>query len=308
MFNRELKERFISECVKCDSTKQRWRYLFKKTQVFEEKWCADLCTRNTNDLQFMVDQLSSVSANGRHQTIVTLKRYVHWCINNGVENACDGVDGVVDNGIVSDSVKMVANPAELQLALDSIFVSEDEDTVDNLFRAFYWLSFSGMLIDKAINVGNADINMDESEINYCGRTYTIYYEARKCIKKCMELPTFRVYRPRSEYTITRGNGKSIFRNQYGDVSKSDMINYISRKKKKSNSKYDLSYNSVWLSGLFYRTYYGKERRGIIVDFASELDDIAEIKNIEHTTVSAKNSLVKFYTSDYENWKKYFGLS
>ena len=86
---------------------------------------------------------------------------------------------------------------------------------------------------------------------------------------------------------------------------------ISRRKKKippdSDMKLELSFNRIWLSGVFYRMWED-EQAGLPVDFRSiaELDLAGKNYKLDQSrlTMNAKrNELARDYRDDYERWKQ-----
>ena len=57
MYNEALKSEFMQETTDNISVARSYSKLFSATEPYEEKWGADLCTRNADELQIMVNEM-----------------------------------------------------------------------------------------------------------------------------------------------------------------------------------------------------------------------------------------------------------
>ena len=144
MYNEALKSEFMQETTDNISVARSYSKLFSATEPYEEKWGADLCTRNADELQIMVNEMLGTRASSIRVRLIWLKTYVKWCIDNGVPGACDGMLQIRDAGVDRIREQMVSSPFHLQIYLDSVFDPESEQTTDNIYRCFFWLAYGGM--------------------------------------------------------------------------------------------------------------------------------------------------------------------
>ena len=113
MYNEKVKEQFISQ-VSNDSKRKLAIYIFDAFEPYEETWGADLCTRSSEDLRAVLSEIrKGVRSKSRARNINILKEYVSWCIDNNIENACDGMLHVKadDSAILLE--KMISGPYHL---------------------------------------------------------------------------------------------------------------------------------------------------------------------------------------------------
>ena len=103
MYNEEQKRDFLNQYSKSKSGLEAYARAFNAMQKYEEEWGADLCTRTKEELEPAVNSVLGVRSQGKGARMALYKAYVQWCLENGVEGACDGMM-YVD---ISDAKKMV---------------------------------------------------------------------------------------------------------------------------------------------------------------------------------------------------------
>lgn len=315
MYNRELKEKFIFGYTKSENTMRVCLSVFDMFEKYEIKWGADLCTMSAETLQPVVDDLVGLRSRSKWSRIIILKDYVKWCINNGVPNACDGMLKITSIGFKKIKQQTVANPLHLQKYLDSICEPESEKTIDNVYRCFYWLAYSGIAEEDILSIKCSDIDMVNMLVHCKGVEYPIYREALPSFKNCIELTQFVYKHPNYNKPIykNRIDGDILVRGFRSEPSVKVLRAELSRRSKikltDGETDLKLSYFRVWISGLFYRAYES-ERAGIKPDFSTTAAHFMEGKTYKldsgrNTPEAKKRQLAKDYLEDYERWKTAF---
>ena len=291
MYNEALKSEFMQETTDNISVARSYSKLFSATEPYEEKWGADLCTRNADELQIMVNEMLGTRASSIRVRLIWLKTYVKWCIDNGVPGACDGMLQIRDAGVDRIREQMVSSPFHLQIYLDSVFDPESEQTTDNIYRCFFWLAYGGM---------------EEEEI--------FEGESIRAFKNCAYLTEFNYKNPayvnKESVPRDRVPGDTLIRGIRNIPTPKSFKVTLSRKSKagieSGATTIKLSYQRAWLSGLFYRMSE-MERAGLPVDFTDAAIRFTASKEYKldsgRNLIGAKVRYIsKGYAEDYQRWK------
>ncbi len=314
MYNEELKKRFIREYTRSDTVAKRARQTFNSLESYEESWGADLCTRNAEELAPVIETVTGYRSYSRLAVIGLLRRYVGWCIANRVPGACQGMLEVMPSGLENVRTRMVTGPVHLQKTLNQIFEPEEDGTVDNLYRCFYWMGFAGMDEDEAVKVQSAEVDFQNQRILHEGESYPLYREAIPAFQMAACLPTI-VYRHPNYKDVVKDRtpGDLLLRGFKGDVRVLGLRRALSLKNavavEEGRTDMHMSYQRVEMSGLFYRTYEN-ERAGLPVDFSEQADRQVAKGKAEglYSTTRDRTVKMKFerqYMEDYRRWKLAF---
>lgn len=325
MFNKELKEGFVSSFSTSIGRRNAAVSMFNAIEPYEVKWNADICTRSEEDLRPVIEEIVGFRSNSKKLRLTILKEYIRWCLDNNVVDAKDDIFRIEDFGINKLKRQTVANPQHLQRYLDYVFEKESEETVDCIYRCFYWLAYGGMKEDDVLSVNMDDVDLDNMIVRYDGDEYPIYREAIPAFRNCVNLTQFRYKHP--NYSIDkviykdRASGRTLLRG-IGETKSIKAVRVeMSRRAKNPKNKIDsnnasvaelkLSFYRVWISGLFYRMYEA-ERAGMPPDFMAAAEQYMEGKTYKldsgRNTIQAKQrQLAKDYLEDYNRWKEAYSI-
>lgn len=323
MYNEELKKKFIRFYTTNPNTEKNCRGIFNAFEKYEEEWCGDLCTKTAEELQPVVDELIGMRSRSRWVRMVVLKEYVRWCIGTCVPGACDGMLKLNPTGLEKIRSMMVANPKHMQRYLNSICAPESEQTIDDIFRCYYWLAYGGAEEEEILGIECGDVDFENMVIRGRNIDIPLYREAIPAFKNCVNLKQF-VYK-HANYTsqhIDRVGGNILIRGiRTLPSSVNTMRAELSRKTRKktdeSSVNIRLSYYRAWISGLFYRMYES-EKAGAPVDFSNAANQFIQTRRSkgksEYKLDSGRNTLEakgrqiqRDYTEDYNRWKLAFFL-
>ena len=313
MYNEELKTRFIRSYTQSIKTARYATVVFNASEPYELEWGADLCTRTAEELQPVVDNIVGIRYKSQWAAISILKEYVKWCIMSSVPGARNGLDGIKIAGLDKVRKRMVSNPLHLQSYLDAVFDKESENTIDNIYRCFFWMAYSGIDEESALCIKKDDIDFSSMSIRYCGGMVPIYRDAIPAFKNAANLTSF-AYKHPSYSKITqrdRVQGDSIMRGVKASVNRATLRRVISdhteKAIKRGSTDLQLSFYRVWLSGLFYRMYE-HERIGVPVDFSEAAIRYMDGRTYQSKTpFSRQNIIAKDYMDDYQRWKLAFSV-
>ena len=307
MYNAEIKERFVKSCSSKISVRTAYKQFFDIAQKYEEQWGTDLYTRAPEEVSRFLSEASGLTSQSQVSAIRIIKAYIKWCLSQedifGVQE-----DLLTITSISSDKFKeqTVTSPIHLQRYLDTVFDPEDFETIDNVYRTYFWMAYAGINQDDAPKIKNGDVDFSEMVVRQNGRSYPIYREGIKAIRYCVELDYLKSLRTNTGKLIlfSRADSDLIMRGRSSVFTGKALRERISKKQKNAlnNGKTNLrlSYFRVWISGLFYRVYLD-EISGIEPDFLFLIKDIDSAKGTKNRLCDLKKH-AKYYYEDYLRWK------
>lgn len=302
MYNAEQKTRFVKSYTESVTMREDALKLFNALEPFERQWDADLCTRPEEDIRLVLADQMGVKNRSSHAKMTMLREYGKWCEENQVPGATDVLRNLKDVGVERMKQTTLRNPRHLQTWLDLICRPESEQTADNAVRVYCWLGYAGLSDEEAITVKASEVDFKKQVIRHKGREYPIYRESLAAMHNCVELTSFR---------RRRIPGDILIRGVRSDPTVLSLRVELTRKKRHlvgtSMEQMDISYNRIWLSGLFYRMYED-EQAGIPVDFLAAADAQLYDLPVRSTRTGVvlnkkRNELAKEYKIDYERWKQ-----
>ena len=110
MYNEGLKINFIRNYTQSINTANVATTVFTAFEPHEEAWGADLCTKSTEELQPVIDEIVGLRSKSQWMSLTILKEYVKWCITMNVPGACDGMLRITAVGLDKVRKQMVTSP------------------------------------------------------------------------------------------------------------------------------------------------------------------------------------------------------
>lgn len=319
MYNEELKTRFIRDYTQSINTANLATSIFNSFSLYEENWQADLCTRSAEELQPVIDNVLALRMKNQWSSMSVLKRYVRWCIANKIPGACDGMLNITMVGLDKVRKQMVSSPIHLQKCLDEVFDPEQDDTIDNTYRCYYWMAYAGIKEEDVMLVKASDICFSEQCIKFKGTSYPLYRESLPAFHNAVGLTEFMHRHPNYTKPVSRPrvDGDTIMRGMRVSAKLETIRSTMSRRmadaEKRGITATKLSYFRVWISGLFYRMYE-RERAGFPVDFSEAATEMMAGKTYRIEGVNKRikvshlqNRKEQDYMEDYQRWKLAFTI-
>ena len=317
MFNEQQKNEFISSYTSSGKTASFATQIFNWFEPCEEQNGADLSQLPVEVLQPVVNELTGVRTKSTELVLIILKEYVKWCGRNGYDVG-NGIFNVRINSIDKIQEQMVASPLHLRSRLDEFFDEPEKETVDIVYRVFLWLAFAGLSDKDAICIRDSDVDLNNLKISFNGHTYEIYKESKDDFERACKLTDFNFEHPHYVTRRNRAEGDIIMRGfRSPDVDLRTIRPIINKRfngEADEHQKGRISYNRIYLSGIFYREYE-RERAGLGVDFSTVI--AADIQRKEQTKkytvtktrtlTTIANAMEKEYLADYEKWKCAFAM-
>ncbi len=308
MYNEPLKNAFLEYRNKSKATEDNERTILNSVAKYEELWGADICTRNKDDAQMVIDGIARLRVETQAKQLRVLQEYVRWCINRCVPGACDGMLNVKRAGLDRMRTQMVSSPEDLQRCLDDVFPPESLEDVTNTYRCYYWLAFAGVDEKCAFELTRQNIDFEHRLIRIGMEEYPLYDQAVHAFRNAVTLTDFHTSDERVRSSRKpRSDGKCIMRGSRG-VPKVTTFRSMMAKHFKKDGVRDLSYKRVKLSGLFYETMMA-EKCGLEPDFKAVAAKTVILKpgeSFESKEVRARiNDTATDLMSNYRRWKTAF---
>lgn len=305
MYNEERKMKFLNETKKSPAFGMS---VFRATELIEQQYGVDLVMLPTEALQSVVNERLGIRTRSVGTAIMFLRSYFMWCKENGYEVG-DGIDGLEIKTAEKLRATMVSSPKHLEILLDKVFTSIQEETVDCIYRCFLWLAFSGLEDAEAIDVKTCEIDFEQMLIHHGNKDYELYKESIPAFKKACSLTEFVYINPKYSKKVIRNRfpGEYLMRGVRSEkISLMTMRTIIGTHFRDNGLK--ISYGRIYLSGVFYRMYE-LERAGMPVDFSGiAIERTNRIERQYSENYSRRKvvaSIEQDYIDDYASWKQAF---
>nr|WP_290461216.1 hypothetical protein [Acutalibacter muris] len=316
MYNEEMKSRFIREYTGSLNTANVATTIFNAMEEHEKSWNADLCTRSSEELQPVITEITGLRSRSKWMALTILKEYVKWCIAMQVPGACDGMLQIQTVGLDKVKHQMVSSPLHLQKFLDDVFDPESEETLDNIYRCYFWMAFGGIDEEDTILIQNEQVDFGQMVIYYKTTNIPIYREALPAFRNAVSLNSFLYKHPNYSKPVRRDRvpGDTLMRGIRATTKTFTMRTTLSKRNIKAIedglTDLQLSFYRVRMSGLFYRVYE-MERAGIPTSFSEAALRVMDGKTytlhgrekLEHR----QNKIERSYMEDYQRWKLAFSI-
>ena len=316
MYNEEQKRKFIAGYTKSIHTSNVACNMFEALAAYEETYEKDMCAFTVDELQPAINNVLGLRAVSKWMGIIIMREYVRWCIANKYPGACDSIMHVDLLGLDKVRAQMVSSPLHLQKYLNEVFDAEDEETIDNIYRCFFWMGYAGITEEDALQVETSDVNMASMTINHNGQERPIYREALPAFRNAIQLTQFSYKHPNYSKLVIRDRvaGTTLMRGIKASMQlltlRSTLSKRLTEAFKNGKTQQQLSFYRIWLSGLFYRMYE-MERAGIPADFSEtaiqEMSGKTYSLEGRATLRQKQNRKAKDYMDDYQRWKLAFSI-
>lgn len=316
MYNEEQKQKFISGYTKSLHTAEVASGIFEAISPYEETHEKDLCAMSVDELQPIVDNVLGLRISSKWMGITILREYSRWCMASNIPDAKDSIANVSLLGLEKIRTQMVSSPLHLQKYLSEVFDPEEDETIDNIYRCFFWFGYAGIPEEDTLQIKNGDIDFAGLTIRYGEDELPIFREAIPAFRNAVQLSAFQYKHPNYSKTVVRDrvHGDTVMRGIKANVQiltiRSTLSKRLTEAFKKGKTKQQLSFYRIWLSGLFYRMYE-LERAGIPADFSEvAMQNMAgKTYSLEGgaTLVQKQNRKAKDYMNDYQRWKLAFSI-
>jgi len=319
MFNADVKERFISTLTRETAYDRKVRSFFRSVSGIESSLGRDLSSFSTEEEISAVKAASrtKLRSGSRFEIAEAFGKYYAWCLENGVPGAVEHkpLPAEVYQDVNDDL--MIFSPGHLQSLLDRMFDPESEETVDNVYRCFYWMAYCGLDKNSIVRLKSEHINLRSFMASINGIDVQIYQQAVPCLRNCVELHQFLYKHPGYSKPIMRDRvpGDYILRGvrgAYDDPDKAFLAlkTTLSRYRAK-HPDIRVSYMSCFYCGLFYRMREYELKNPGQLDYVAYVSDLpAGVRILSGKKEGYKSSdrkrlyaIASKLRDDYLVWKK-----
>jgi hypothetical protein len=302
MYNEERKMRFVEEM---GASKTICQTLFNATSKAEKVVDTDLCELPTEAIQAILDNNLGIDPSLIKTYIKTIQRYIEWCDVQHYPVYSKDVKLTIN---MDEKIRrlMVSSPQHLEAVLNKVFDPVSMETTDCLYRCFFWLAFAGFKIEETMKVKVSEVDFDLMQIHHNGKSLDMCIEAVPAFKLACNAQEFVYIHPLYEKkTRKRCPGELLMRGIRSSAIQT-MALRDSIRKKNIAANISLSYERIFLSGIFYKAYMA-ELHGVKANF----DDIV-IQRLAQNKSSTRPEYVaqkirKNLILQYTNWKNAFSV-
>ena len=288
---------------------------FRSSFPFENSSGKDLSAFTEEELRPVMTKIfnTKIRRKSRVTVVSLLSQYFDWCVHHGVSGAIEHDMSVFRSGDILSDEMMIFSPGHLQQFLDKIFDPESDQTIDNLYRCYYWMAYAGLSVEDTIRLKPENFDLENLEVEINGDAGVLYRQGLACIRNCISLLQFRyrhpLYASNTEVFKDRIPGDYIFRGIKGnfDDPTAALAGFrIAIARHNTQSGISLNYKRVLYSGIFYRAYEYEVEYGKPPLFTQIVGDHPIGKRIVSTEKSSAKRKLNVYASnmqnDYEIWK------
>lgn len=305
MYNENHKQGFLK---KIRSSDMLARQLFAASAPYEERYGKDICQFSADELDSFLREDFITGDMSLYRAVHVIKQYVRYCMHRKMDTETS-YQKIKTDPVDEMRETLFASPLHLASKLDQAFSEIQEDNVDLLCRCFIWLAFAEMEDNGIAAVRRDDVDLMARAVHFNGRDYRIYEEAYPAFDRVYTLPSFKVFVQKGFMYQTRSNPDMFFsgmeRGEYNPKLK--LADFRARISAAAfSSGVPLSYNTIRMSGLFFRVYE-RERAGLVDDLESAFAsfDARGAKTDGVATRQSTRRTTRGVFEKYSAWKKAF---
>ena len=272
---------------------------------------------DAESMQSIFDEVAGIKESSADTVLSILKSYSRWCRVNNYPGANDSMERIETPGVAKMRKCMVFSPLELAIYHNQLYQTTPEDKrPDNIGRGYDWLAFIGVKEEDVLSISNNDIHLDTLELSYKQTRLDIPKEARVVFKNLTQLDYFTYVHPYyvSEFR-PRIQSDQFLRGFRDNRQLKQLRDQISRDRHRARMsgkiQKQLSFQRIYLSGLFYRAYEF-ERAGLDPSLHFQEEAIAHLADLRCDTPEEKKyyhvrklQCLRILNNDYTRWKLAF---
>lgn len=315
MYNEIVKNEFLdyilNTTLKNDLKKdqENWIVFLKAVSVAEEMYDVDIYNADYEITKAMLAMILTNSFAYKTKLFSNLHIYIGWCIvkqkSISQRNLLDTI--TLDDIDFSRSTvnTMIKNEAELLNFLNISFNKESDDTIDNLYRIYSLLLFSGFKLKETLLIEKCEVDFENANIRSGNKEINISQTTLKYIKNFMELEG---YKNGKNY---RNKADTKYLLDFSVSNRRNVASYCQAALSKANAEYkkitgeeiQLNATNILKSGIFSRIYENEKKLNSI-DYSEFIVNFTSSKKVSD---KQKDFISKGAKFEYKIWKKAFLL-
>jgi len=269
MFNESQKSAFLKQYISRMYLVRTAIAAFEVFAPYENAWGADLCTKSAEELQAPFNEVFSSRTKGRYVSVMLLREYTRWCMEQGFNGACDGMLQVQIPGLEEVRYRYESDPADLHACLNLFLKDEAAEMSDLITRGFCWTCYSGIPVDGVLDLTTDCVDFSEMKIWFRGQSFPMYRESLLTFMQLVRLQDFRFFYMGHYIRRKRTGGNMLFRGIRELKEPKQLVARLRQEVVAVNKEreVDRTIAPQWISdsGMFYRAYQD-ELRGIPATF------------------------------------------
>jgi hypothetical protein len=315
MYNEEQKNQFINTIsFNNDIEKSNVIRLFIRLgERAESQLELDFSEMSFDDLKLSLSLLGGKSLNTLSWNIAYLKQYYQRCINTGktsrYENAMNRIKPEDVNLTHIFKIEMLKNPDQLSYIHSIVYPMVDEERVENVYQLYQWLLYDGINNKDVVELKNNDVDLENGFVKLKDKKIKLSEWTKLLADYVINTEGYVGERGGKTVTIRKADSDYLLTG-YFDVKKKRAIQYGTKirdlniiYKKETKQYINLTPNSIYESGIFYRTFED-EMQGKEISFEEYARE--KIKSTLDNEYNY-NYTIKKIESRYQTWKLAFEL-
>ena len=190
LYNAKQKHTFLQSHYSSEANKMSAANILLRVAPFEQGLGRDLYTFSDEELRPVFEEILTMKSSGKAHVVNVVRHYFKWCVSNNIPGARAFTYQVGLDSIAKTRTRMVASPAHLHHVLNQFYRKESDDTVENVYRAYFWLAFMGFPQRFSAEITKEHIDFSDMVITISGKSSRIYPEALASFKSIASLTSF----------------------------------------------------------------------------------------------------------------------
>lgn len=303
VMNKNRKLAFVKECYR--GSEASHLSLFNTLSNCEDYFGKDICEISKEDILPFVRTAVGKSSSAISTNLSTLNKYYKYCLEHNFHGALPVYISYSEVSSLRDlRWNMVSSPGMLEEVLNCIFPSVEEGEYSNVLRCLLWMLYSGVQIEEANEVRTGDVHLADMYFISNGGKYPIYSEARDVFDFCLNSNVIAVKMPKGKWYRERVDGDLLLRS-FTILTpvklRNGVVKHVKSSRISGRCAVELTCQSVYKSGLFYRAYI-RDNKSLAIDVSPFDNSTKAPKLKENASLFYHNRSLK---RDYESWKATF---
>lgn len=301
--NEDRKLAFVKECYRGGEASHL--SIFKALAKCEDYYGKDICEIPKEDVLPYVKSVAGKSSSTIATNLSTLNKYYKYCLEHDYNEALPTYISYTEVSSLHDLKRnMVSSPEMMEDVLNNIFPSVEEGEYSNILRCLLWMLYSGVQIEEANEVRTGDVHLADMYFISNGKKYPIYSEARDVFDFCLNSNVIAVKMPKGKWYRERVDSDLLLRS-FTILTpvklRNGVVKHVKSSRISGQCAVELTCQSVYKSGLFYRAYI-RNNKSLAIDVSPFDNSTKAPKLEENASLFYHNRSLK---RDYESWKATF---
>ena len=299
MYNEERKLKYLSESFPEDGYlyENNFNTLNRVGDAVESEFDKDISDLSYGELMLGMSLLKPISWNSAYSYIECIKKYIDWCISNGLtKNMTNLADGIRPDNILNKDTSyetLLKDPDDLDNILLKT-VDPKGESVLNAYAVLLWMVYSGVDKNEAFNIKDDDFIYEDMSFMYHNKVISLPIQAKKWVIEYVNMDSYITQNGKASYYIKKADIDNFIKltrpaNKYTMKRLEYLTTVLSKEYNEITGDFRrISLNRIRKSGIFYRMFISEKNGHGPFD---------SITNTDLTLTPIKK--------DYKKWKAIF---